>query len=235
MSRSLSDTDFTLQQLLQHEAWYRCLAVDEQQLVERTAFESWLEPGAIVACAGDPALHWMGVVEGLMQLYVVGDDARDTTLACISAGDWFGEGSLLKRERRRYHVIALQPSRIIFIPIDTFFQLRDRSLGFNHHLLDLMNARMSVLINTLEVDRLLPVELRVAKCIARLCREVDDRTEIALELSQHELALICGLSRQRVNAALGALAQMGLIRIEFGRLRILDLLHLQKCESLAVA
>jgi DNA-binding GntR family transcriptional regulator len=44
-----------------------------------------------------------------------------------------------------------------------------------------------------------------------------------LRITQQELAYLAGLSRQRVNRALSVLEQQGLIRIEYGGLRVLDL------------
>lgn len=56
-------------------------------------------------------MHCIGVIEGLLQMFVVGGNGRDMILSCIAEGEWCGEGSLLKRELRRYHAIALRPSR----------------------------------------------------------------------------------------------------------------------------
>ena len=44
-----------------------------------------------------------------------------------------------------------------------------------------------------------------------------------LRITQQELAYLVGLSRQRVNQALRRLGSAGLIRIEYGGLRVLDL------------
>jgi CRP/FNR family transcriptional regulator, cyclic AMP receptor protein len=44
-----------------------------------------------------------------------------------------------------------------------------------------------------------------------------------LRITQQELAYLVGLSRQRVNEALTTLAAQGMIRVEYGGLRILDL------------
>jgi DNA-binding transcriptional regulator LsrR (DeoR family) len=44
-----------------------------------------------------------------------------------------------------------------------------------------------------------------------------------LRITQQELAYLVGLSRQRVNEALTALAEQGSIRVEYGGLRVLDL------------
>jgi CRP/FNR family cyclic AMP-dependent transcriptional regulator len=44
-----------------------------------------------------------------------------------------------------------------------------------------------------------------------------------LRITQQELGYLVGLSRQRVNEALIALQAAGLIRIEYGGVRVLDL------------
>jgi DNA-binding GntR family transcriptional regulator len=44
-----------------------------------------------------------------------------------------------------------------------------------------------------------------------------------LRITQQELAWLVGLSRQRVNEALNVLQAAGLIRIEYGGVRVIDL------------
>ena len=48
-----------------------------------------------------------------------------------------------------------------------------------------------------------------------------------LRITQQELAYLVGLSRQRVNLALAALQQQGLIEVAYGGLRVLDLAALR--------
>jgi CRP/FNR family cyclic AMP-dependent transcriptional regulator len=44
-----------------------------------------------------------------------------------------------------------------------------------------------------------------------------------LRITQQELAYLVGLSRQRVNEALATLQEQGIIQVEYGGLRVLDL------------
>ena len=53
-----------------------------------------------------------------------------------------------------------------------------------------------------------------------------------LRITQQELGYLVGLSRQRVNEALHALQGRGLIRIEYGGVRVLDLQGLQRVREL---
>ena len=215
--------ELPLDQILEQTPWYLLLDDELQQLVQRSVSEKRVPIGGVIVRVGDPSVHWIGVVRGLVQMSVTGADGRETTLGCVNESQWCGEGSLLKRERRRYDAIALRPSRIALVPIDTFLVLRDVSLPFNHYLQDLMNTRMSSFIGTLEADRLLGPEQRVAKCVATLCRHVQGNTDIALNITQQDLALICGLSRQRTNACLQVLVQLGHIRLEHKSLQVTNL------------
>jgi DNA-binding XRE family transcriptional regulator len=66
--------------------------------------------------------------------------------------------------------------------------------------------------------------LRVARSLAALFNPVlYPGVGEVLRITQQELAYLVGLSRQRVNEALTALATQGVIRVEYGGLRVLDL------------
>ena len=47
-------------------------------------------------------------------------------------------------------------------------------------------------------------------------------TNMVIQIPQHELALICGLSRQRTNAALQTLEQSGYIEVDFNSLKVVN-------------
>jgi DNA-binding GntR family transcriptional regulator len=49
------------------------------------------------------------------------------------------------------------------------------------------------------------------------------RTSKVLELSQEEIGLLTGLSRQRVNQAMRHLAELGLVEISYQSIRVVDL------------
>jgi CRP-like cAMP-binding protein len=64
-----------------------------------------------------------------------GADGRTSTFTGVPAGGWFGEGSLLKTEARRYDVVALRASRIAWVPRRMFEWLLNTSLPFNRFVL----------------------------------------------------------------------------------------------------
>jgi tRNA uridine 5-carbamoylmethylation protein Kti12 len=79
-------------------------------------------------------------------------------------------------------------------------------------------------INLEAIDRMGSPDARVARSLAALFNPVlYPGVGEVLRITQQELAYLVGLSRQRVNEALACLQEQGVIRVEYGGLRVLDL------------
>jgi CRP-like cAMP-binding protein len=182
------------------------------------------EPGEVVCRIGRPASFWLGVVDGLMKMSNDGAQGQALTFTGIPPGAWFGEGTLLKREVYRYNIEALRSSLLAGLPIDTFGWLLDHSIGFNRFVMNQLNERLGQFIAAREIDRLTHPDERVARNLAALFHPVlYPGVGSLLRITQQELGYLVGLSRQRTNEALRALQAAGLIRVEYGGVRVLDL------------
>jgi len=140
---------------LQACLWARALSPAEFQRVLAGVVVRGFPAGSIVCGRGEPVNAWIGVVEGLVKLTTVSLSGKETTLMGVPAGGWFGEGSLLKRERRKHDVVALRESRVAFMRGTTFRWLIEHSLAFNRFLTMQLNERLGQFIGMVEYDRLL--------------------------------------------------------------------------------
>jgi CRP-like cAMP-binding protein len=182
------------------------------------------QPGDYVCRIGRPVTYWFGVVEGLLKMSSDSADGQTLTFTGVPPGGWFGEGTALKREVYRYNIQALRRSVVAGLPVDTFHWLLDHSIGFNRFVMNQLNERLGQFIAAREIDRMNNPDLRVARSLASLFNPLlYPGVGGILRITQQELAYLVGLSRQRVNEALAALQAQGMIRIEYGGLRILDL------------
>jgi CRP-like cAMP-binding protein len=210
--------------MLRASLWARSLPASLLDRVLKTTVERRVAAGHYVCRKGEPVAHWIGIVEGLVKMTSLSRGGKLTTFTGLPAGAWFGEGSLLKSEPRRYDVVALRDSRIALLPRAMFEELLDASIAFNRFLLLQLNERLGQFIGQVEHDRLLDVEARVARCLAAMYNPyLYPDTGADLALSQEEIGYLSGVSRQRVNQALKTLAAAGLLRIEYGRVVVLDL------------
>jgi CRP-like cAMP-binding protein len=186
------------------------------------------EPGDRVCRWGAAPTYWFGVVDGLLKMSNVSAAGVQITYAGVPPGGWFGEGTLLKREPYRYNIEALRKSTVAGLPIDVFNVLLERSIPFNRFVMLQLNERLSQFIAAREIDRQNQPDARVARSLAALFNPVlYPGVGELLRITQQELAWLIGLSRQRVNESLRALQGAGLIRIEYGGVRVLDLAALR--------
>ncbi len=204
--------------------WLRLLEPAERQRAIDDLRITDAAPGDYVCRMGRPVTYWFGVVDGLLKMSADNEQGQTMTFTGVPPGGWFGEGTALKRETYRYNIQALRKSHVAGLHVDTFQWLLDHSIGFNRFVMNQLNERLGQFIAAREIDRMTNPDIRVARSLAALFNPaLYPGVGEVLSITQQELAYLVGLSRQRVNEALTALAAKGAIRVEYGGLRVLDL------------
>ncbi|HRK37349.1 MAG TPA: Crp/Fnr family transcriptional regulator [Burkholderiaceae bacterium] len=203
--------------------WLPALTPDERDRACHDLIVTETQAGDVICRVGKPANFWFGLVDGLLKMSNDDSQGPVITFTGVAPGGWFGEGTVLKREVYRYNIQALRKSRVAGLPADSFHWLIEHSLGFNRFVMLQLNERLGQFIAAREIDRLTNPEVRVARSLASLVNPLlYPSVGEVLRITQQELAYLVGLSRQRVNEALTSLAAQGVLRVEYGGLRVLD-------------
>ncbi len=205
-------------------AWSRELNEREIEIARAGIVEKSYSANEFIFMRGDHFDYWTGVVTGLARMGIVSRGGKATSFAGLTAGAWFGEGTVLKNEARRYDVVALRDTRLAIMDRSTFFWLFENSVGFNRFL-----ERHGQFIALLEYGRTLDPTARLARCIASLFNPIlyPDLTR-HLEITQEEIGALSGISRQNANQCLRRLEKEGLLRLEYGGVTIVDLERLRR-------
>ncbi len=177
--------------------WLRVLDPEHRPLAEREIQVGDARSGDFVCRTGRAVTYWFGVVDGLLKMSGDNADGRSMTFTGVPPGGWFGEGTALKREPYRYNIQALRKSVVAGLPVDSFHWLLDHSLGFNRFVMNQINERLGQFIGALETDWLNNPDARVARSLAALFNPV--------------------------LYSLSILQAQGVIRVEYGGVRVLDL------------
>jgi CRP/FNR family cyclic AMP-dependent transcriptional regulator len=204
--------------------WAAELTEDELDRARRGLIERKYAKGAYICHKGDRLEHWTGVLSGLVKISAISRDGKAMTFAGAAEGGWFGEGSVLKDEQRKYDLVAIRDTRMALMQRSTFMWLYENSTGFNRFLVRQLNERMGQFIATIEYDRILGPKARVARNLSWFFNRVlYPNAGPAIEISQEELGLLCGVSRQVVNRSLQELEEEGLLKVEHGRITPLNI------------
>ncbi len=209
-------------------AWSRDLSEREIEIARAGISERSYRANEYIFMRGDDFEYWTGVVTGLARMGIVSRGGKAASFAGLTAGAWFGEGSVLKNEARRYDVMALRDTRLALMDRKTFVWLFENSVAFNRFLVNQLNERLGQFIAFLEYGRTLDATARLARSIASLFNPIlyPDLT-LHLEITQEEIGALSGISRQNANQCLKRLEKDGLLRLEYGGVTVVDLERLR--------
>ena len=211
-----SDGDATMQGIGPGQGFWHLLTPDDRRALSGLGSKKKYKPGATICVQGDLATHVFVLVDGWVKVLSVSDEGHEIVLALRGDGDVVGEAAGETTGRRNATIKAMTTVDALLIGFDAFsaFLDTDRAAdrAFRHMLArrwteaDMLLRLRAVTVGAQRLARLL-VELAGRYGIA-----VDGAIEIALPLSQEELASLAGTSRATVTRALKDWRQRGLIR-----------------------
>ncbi|WP_342360648.1 Crp/Fnr family transcriptional regulator [Terrarubrum flagellatum] len=212
--------------------WAVDLTEEERERARRGIIERDYAKGSYICHRGDRLDYWTSVVTGLVKLGAVSAQGKSITLAGLGPTDWFGEGSMIKDEPRKYDLFALRDTRLAMMDRKTFNWLFQHSVGLNHYLVRQFNERLGQFIGKVEQDRSLGPAGRLARALLQLINPVGrPKKNGVVAISQEELGLLAGISRPAANKAIRDLETRGLIRTEPEGVRVLDHVALENFED----
>jgi len=200
------------------QPWFASVPTALQARLREEVFAVQGDKGAVMMPAGSAVEGWHAVLSGLVMLQSPASKGRASAFIGVPDGEWFGEGSAMKPEPRKYNVVALRPTTLLCLPLPLFATLRESSLAFNQFLVQHLNMRLGQAMTIIEAGRTQSPEHRVALYLSRLFW----RSTRRLNLTQDELGQLVGLSRQTVNRVLRTLEELGIVSLDFGKVAIVD-------------
>ena len=212
-------------QFLLAQPWFAQLPHERQEAIAAGVFTLQGGKGDVLLHAGEEVKGWYAVLSGLVKLQSQSAEGRRQGYLGIPGGEWFGEGSVMKRAPRMYEAVAMRDTELLCLPRKQFEELHATSLPFCQALTEQLNMRLGQAMGIIETMRLRSPEQRVAMYLGPLLWHGSRR----MALSQEELGILAGLSRQTVNGVLKDFERRGLVSLEFGRVEIVDEAGLARC------
>lgn len=188
-------------------------SADRQAIADQMR-TSTFKQGQIIFARGDPSRDIYLVVEGRVRLSVFSPDGRTLSFKHANAGDTFGEIACLDGGLRSTDAIAIAHTRAVILPQARFNSLIETNARVARAAIAFLCQRLRETSEQSEAIALHPIETRLARFFLSRCknRDAGAKPSLNLGMSQNELALLVGASRQKVNAALALLENAGAIK-----------------------
>lgn len=158
------------------------------------------------------------LVSGKVKVSYTGDE-DETIIAVLSAGEFFGELSILDGEGRSADVITVEPTEVLILSAADFNQCLATMPTIAPELLRQLAGRLRRATSWIRTLSSQDVYGRIAQQLLFLCQThgVDTPSggrRIALRLTQHDIAGIVGASRESVNKAMGYFKTKGYLSVD---------------------
>lgn len=180
---------------------------------------------------GEDGNQMFRILSGSVRLAVLNANGRELLYQLFGPGDCFGQASIVDYEPRPHTAEAYSACTLQIFEKDAINDLRERFPSISDALLRVTSRQLRVLSAYFAASQLGEPATRVAQ---RLVMTVDhlgvatnEGMSLGTRLSQSELAMMVGASRQTVNKVLRDLQMDGLVSVQHRGLTILDLPRLR--------
>jgi len=176
-----------------------------------------LDPGEMLFLKGDPGDALYAVRRGQIRIATSSSAGRRLTLNLLGPGDVFGEVALLDGRPRTADAVAVEPTELYTVYRRDFFGLLEQRPPVAIRIIELLCERIRWMSTRMEERALLPLETRLAHRLVALSEDYG----CELHVSQEELAIFVGASRESVNRQLQNWRRLGWIELSRNCIRVL--------------
>jgi CRP/FNR family transcriptional regulator, cyclic AMP receptor protein len=175
---------------------------------------------AVVVNEGDDSDSLYVLLAGRVKVFITGDDGREVVVNVIEAGDYFGELSLDSGVRSA-SVMTLAPCRFFIIPHGDVEGLLAASPAFAHDLIVKLIGSVRSLTGKVRDLALKDVYGRFVSFVEENAVEHEGERVVPERLTQHDIAVRIGGSREMVSRILRDLTAGGYVAVESKKIRII--------------
>jgi CRP/FNR family cyclic AMP-dependent transcriptional regulator len=220
------------------------LPLEDRRVLSSLGREKEYPPGTALCVEGDPATHVFILLDGWVKVISVSEDGHQSVDALRCAGDVVGETAGETTGLRGATMQAIVTVRALILGFDRFSSYLDAHLGGSRAYRSVLVHRWRDAETTLRMRGTTNGAQRLAGLLLGLAERLDGQRlggpaegviEIALPLSQDELASLAGTSRATVARALNGWRERGMIRTGQRRITLTDVPGLRRAAGLALA
>lgn len=205
--------------LLQMNPLFAGLGGEAVERVAALCRRRQLKTGETLFLKGDEGDALFGIRRGQIRIETGTDDGGRLTLNMLGSGDLFGEIALFKGQTRTADAIAAEDTELFMLLRSDFFAFLEREPKFAVRLIELLCERIRWVTVRMEESKFLPLPARLARRVYELANDFGSD----LQISQEQLGVYIGASRESVNRQLQQWRTAGIVDLRRGAISIRDM------------
>jgi len=181
--------------------------------------------GEYVCRMGTPVTQVSMLIEGVLEIARIQPDGHRHLVGIAFPGDFISLAGMIDGLGHLHDVAGRTAAVLLTFSADQFKSAREKNPCLILMCERLVVRRMRLVYDRLAADPAWPLENRVAHMLL-MCSELFSQSPAGapkeLALSQTDMADWLGISRQRINFALKQIETSGAVRLEYGKVVLID-------------
>jgi CRP/FNR family transcriptional regulator, cyclic AMP receptor protein len=194
------------------------LGADVIEHVAKLCVPRRVDANAVLFSKGDEGDALYAVRRGQIRIGIGTEDGKRLTLATLGTGDVFGEIALLDGQPRTADAVAAETSELFMVRRRDFVELLRGNGAIALRVIEMLCGRLRSSNDRMEEAVLMPLDVRLARRIAALAADFGNE----LEISQEQLAVMVGSTRETVNRQLQIWRRVGIVELKRSRIILRD-------------
>lgn len=219
MSQKVSDSRIRVEQL-QCIAAFRNIPQTALECIAEVMIQRVYSPGEIIFLDGDPSVGLWFVTQGRVKIIKQSLNGRVLGLCLMDRGKCFGNCPLFSMDKNPATAEAVDHVAMLILPHDAYRTLSFEDIHFTSALLRIFSQRLSHLSRLSESLGAWTVGDRINDCLMTYAEYV--QSALIVNLTHERIADLAGTVREVVTRHLSRLESHGCIRVEPGRIIIVD-------------
>jgi CRP/FNR family transcriptional regulator, cyclic AMP receptor protein len=211
-------------ELLRTGRWFAALPDELQTKLLDVAVIRTANAGERVLARGDEPAGLYAVLDGAVRLSGQSEAGREVLHMMVEPPSWFGETSVIDGLPRNQDATADVETELLHVPQRALEAILTAEPRTWRHLAVLMAHKLRLAMLALEDVAQVPPRVRLARRLAMMIEGYGDHTHLrrTVELKQEQLAMMLNVSRQTANQLLKELESLGLVKLAYGEVEIID-------------
>jgi CRP-like cAMP-binding protein len=206
--------------------WLARLSEDDLQALARMGHYRTFERGEAIVTEGDTDSSLYVIIDGDVRVTVLSPAGDEALLARIGPGRPVGEFSLLDGQPRSATATAERRTRTFVVDRPAFLEWLEERPRAAAALLETLSLRIRKADQALSDMFFFELKERLARHLLQLADEIEQpggNGQVRLRITQSEMAMALGVTREAVNKQLARFARAGYIQTGRGSVTIISI------------
>lgn len=202
---------------ISHLSLFKRLSKAQRAKVVNHVIRYTLKKGDVFLNEGDDLAQFVIISRGRFRAVRNSEEGKAKVVQYLKTGDFIGQESLFDKSKIPYSMEAIESASLCTIPADVMHGLIQNEPEIGFAILSELSAKVNVLEKELATVHLESLEVRLMNLLYQLSQDygVEDSNSILLHnpMSQDDMAMRLGVSRESVNRKLKQLEKEGRIEL----------------------